>query len=227
MEKRSLVRRPVLGALAFASIVSSLLAVSIARVPERTLGTAGGRILAPGWHFKPPFHAVRVVPLSGHLERIDVPIRSPEGAAIVARLSLDYRLDPPRLASHARNIDERGLEQVIADLAGGALRTIPVAPLLSSLTRAGGETSSLPDKGVEAIAGGLRAAGIEAARIEGRIGSATGLEAAAGRPQGGAAGAPVAAGQHSAPVAEATGIRLLMIGLDGPDWNTLDPPLPE
>src|SRR6266478_1141137 len=186
----------LLGGLAFASVV---------RVPARMLGIRPHAVLAPGWHARPPFATIRLVPTSGHLERLDVERTSPEGSRLVVRLTLDYRLDAERPPDRNDRLFESGVEGLVADLARPVLDALPPADRQGP---AGGPPAPLTAGARDALARALAAGGV----TSGNLAALSGVQAAAG-----------AVGTGELPRRDATGIRLLLIGLDGADWKTIDP----
>ena len=179
-------------------------AASILRVPEGMLGVTGGRLHATGFGFRPPFAPVLLFPLSGRLDGVDIDRRTEEGAAVRVRLSFAYRIDPRALAARAAEIESSGLRGLAAARAGAALDPMPLAALLPADPAQG--SAPVPRSASAAIDRSLRAAGIEPQNLVARIGP----------PDSFAEGA-------SAPTAESTGLRVLLLGLDGADWDTIDP----
>jgi tetratricopeptide (TPR) repeat protein len=168
------------------------------------LGATGGRLRAAGFSLRRPFASFTLVPLSGRLDGVDIDRRTDEGAAVRIRLSLAYRIDPGALAARAAELESSGLGGVVAERAGTALDPMPLTGLLPADPAQG--SAPLPRSASASIEGSLRAAGIEPRDLIARIG-----------PPGSFAEA------SSAPTAEATGLRVLLIGLDGADWDTIGP----
>jgi tetratricopeptide (TPR) repeat protein len=228
---RSRLSRPGLtGALVAGVVGGALLMSSLARVPQGSLGVAGGRLRASGWHLKSPFDRLRIFPLAGRLEAVDIERLTDEGAAIRIRLSLAYELDSGALGGRATDLDRRGLRPLVALLAREALDALPLAALLPpDLPLQGGARAPLPGPAIEAVGAALRASGIGPIDLTARIGPPDAFSPAdATVPGDRLAGAtPAGAGPRPAgnegPRAEETGIRLLLIGLDGADWDIIDP----
>ncbi|HYV84632.1 MAG TPA: alkaline phosphatase family protein [Patescibacteria group bacterium] len=195
----------LLGLLAFGSAI---------RVPAGTLGVLPSRLLAPGWHLRLPFAPVHLVPIAGRVSGIEIPRTSPEGARLVLRLALDYRLDPERLPRPPGRLFESGVDGLVIELARPAVDALAAADL-----QAGGDaTAFLSDAGSDAIARALLAGGVTPEHLDTRPGP--GPEPDPGiTPAGG--GSAAAAG--GLPRRDPTGLRLLFIGLDGGDWKTIDP----
>src|SRR5439155_487773 len=135
---------------------------------------------------------------------VDIDRRTEEGAAVRVRLSFAYRIDPGELAGRAAEIESSGLRGLAASRAGAALDPMPLAALLPADPAQG--SAPLPRSASVAIDRSLRAAGIEPHDLVARIGPPGSFAEAA-----------------SAPTSEPTGLRVLLIGLDGADWDTIDP----
>jgi tetratricopeptide (TPR) repeat protein/predicted AlkP superfamily pyrophosphatase or phosphodiesterase len=224
-------RRPrggVLGAAGVAAVILLLAGGSVVHVPEGDLGfTAGGRLLGPGWHLRTPFQRLRVEVSAGHLEAIDLDRRSPEGASVTVRLSLDYRLEAGALRSDAARVAAGGLLTAVVEAAGEALGNLPENAWLPADFAARGGGSVLPRSARDAIATALSRHGVAATALVARVAPAGTLPppaapavASASSGEGGGAGA-TAGGPM--PTLRPTGARVLMIGLDGADWDTIDP----
>ena len=186
------------------------------------LGVRRHAVLAPGWHARPPFAAVRLVPMTGHVAGVDVDRTSPEGARLVVRLALDYRLDAGRPPDRLDRLVDAGIDGLVADLARAGLDALPPAYLQAA---SGGPSAALPAAALDAIARALMAGGVASDHLEALPGvppPADGIASAAGI---GPAGATATTGgvAGGVPRRDATGIRLLLVGLDGADWKTIDP----
>jgi tetratricopeptide (TPR) repeat protein len=217
-------RRPLALAAALALPAALLLAASIVRVPDGSIGATGGRILEPGWRLRAPLGPLSIVPLAGRLEAVDATRRTAEGATLLVRLSLDYRLDPRAGRAAAGALAGGGVAGLAADAAARAIEPLPPAVLLPpDLPAAPGGRAPLPQPALEAIARALRAAGIEPAGLQARIGPEGAFApAVAGGVAPGAAGGGATAGGPM-PERVPTGLRLLLVGLDGADWDVLEP----
>jgi len=208
-----LLRRRTVVAVASAVPAALLLAASLVRVPGGTIGVWSGALHGAGWHLRAPLRRARIVPLSGRFEALDIQKKTAEGSALDVRLSFDYRLEPgPALASQAEEIEREGFEGTAARLGGAALEQLPLEVLLPPGLPAGSAQVPLPPAAVEVIARAFRSAGIETSGLAVTAGPK-------GSPGTGEAESPAA----RAPVPERTGRRLLLIGLDGADWDTIDP----
>jgi tetratricopeptide (TPR) repeat protein len=213
----------ILGAALAAAAL--LVAISVVRVPEGSVGlTRGGRVLPAGWRARAPLGPVAIVPLAGRLEAVDSIRRTPEGAALFVRLSLDYRLDPAAARGAAAALRRRGVAGLAADAAARALEPLPPAVLLPpDLPAAPGGRAPLPEPALQAVARALRAAGLEPSGLEGRIGPRGAFAPASDGGPAVAAGGGPGAGGGPMPERLATGLRILLVGLDGADWDVLDP----
>ncbi|MFQ5876632.1 MAG: alkaline phosphatase family protein [Acidobacteriota bacterium] len=203
---------------------AALAAASIVRVPDGSVGWTGGALLEPGWHVRPPFARAAMVPLTGRIGAVDVERRTPEGATILVRVSVDYRIDPGLLAERLLNPGPGGTvapgDEWIADLVSEAaekgLEGFPAAALLRGGPVAGGADAALPEGPRGSIAEALRSFGIEPLRISARAGPADGPDRRAAAPG-------PREGRLPMPAVDDTGVRLLLIGLDGADWEVIDP----
>jgi tetratricopeptide (TPR) repeat protein len=195
-------------------------------VPEGSIAAIHGALRPAGWRLRRPFAHVPFIPLAGRLEGVEVERRTDEGASLRIRLSFAYELAPDRLAEAAatpaermRAIQESGLRGMASLLAREALEPVPVAALLpahpggpdsgsaaGASVAIGAANAPLSRPAAEAIARALRAGGIEPASLVARIGPPASF-----------------AVSSEAPRPEATGLRVLLIGLDGADWSTIDP----
>jgi tetratricopeptide (TPR) repeat protein len=170
----------------------------VVRVPPGHLGACGDSILATGWHLRPPLRPLRLVPLVDRLDAVRIERTTPEGARVPLRLSLTCRLDPDRVGGAAHLLASGGVEGLVATLAGSAVDHIGIEELVS-----GAGAPAMHD----AILASLRAGGVEADGLDVRVGQGAGDETPAA----------------GAPAREPTGVRLVLVGLDGADWKTIDP----
>src|SRR5882724_12174613 len=88
-------RRPgwrLLGGGALLVLTAGLAVASLRSVPASQLGFSGSSTLGPGLHLAGPFARVRLVPVSGRLESVDVVGQTGEGASLMVRLSFSYHL---------------------------------------------------------------------------------------------------------------------------------------
>ncbi len=190
-------------------VALALGAFSVLRVPEGMVAVSGDTLRGAGLHLKRPFAPVTLVPLAGRLDGVDIERRTEEGATVRIRLSFGYSLLPDALAAQAARMKVLGtggweLRDVATRIAETALDPMPLAALLPADPAHG--SAPLPRSATEAIDRALRAAGIEPVHLIARIGQ-PGSFAEAGSPQ----------------ALLATGLRILLIGLDGADWDTIGP----
>jgi len=228
----SLVRPLVLCGIGLAIVLAVGTASLFVHVPEGSIAAIGGALRPSGWRLRRPFAHARFIPLAGRLDGVEVERQTEEGASIRVRLSFAYELEPDRLAgaSAARAgmagaMQVSGLRGMAERLAREALEPIPLAALLpvqfadptggaggsipaggAAPAALGGANAPLPRPATEAIARALRASGIEPSALVARVGSPASFAAGTG-----------------AVVPEATGLRVLLLGLDGADWGTIDP----
>lgn len=224
--RSSLVRPLVLGGIGLAIVLAVGTASLFVHVPEGSIAAIGGALRPSGWRLRRPFAHVRFIPLAGRLDGIDVGRQTEEGASLTIRVSFAYEIEPERLAgataAHdgmAGTIQASGLRGMAARLAREAIEPVPLAALLpvqpagsaggtggTTPVAYGGANAPLPRPATEAIARALRSGGIEPAGLIARVGSPASFAEGTGavRP-------------------EATGLRVLLLGLDGADWGTIDP----
>jgi len=189
-------------------VAGALLSASLVHVAPGEVGLLEGRALGAGWHVRAPLAAVVRVPASGHVDGVEAVVTTPEGASLPVHLSFDYRLDAGRLSlsnagvSQATGSASSPLEALLSRELGQALRSATGVTPPSSATAA----VSVPDELVRSLTGRLQARGIAIASVSGTIGGA--LSSAPGGPM---------------PPREATGLHVLLIGLDGADWDLIDP----
>jgi len=213
-------------------VAGALLSVSLVHVPEGEVGLLRGRAIGPGWHLRPPLATVVRVPASGHLDGIETAVTTPEGASLPVHLSFDYRLDAGRLSfepSAALASREQGggsassLRALLSSEIGRALAAESAAGKAALPPAA--TAVPLPDAFVRSVTGRLQERGIAIASASGAIGGTATTAGTAGGTGGaataGAAGGPAPAGPM--PQRDATGLRVLLIGLDGADWDLIDP----
>ncbi len=200
-------------ALAALLVAAGLGAASVVRVPQGSLGLAGGRLLGSGWHLRPPLTPVHKVALEGRLDAVDADYVGTDGATTRVRLSGGYRIEIDRLGAGRETLGASGVE----GLARAVLEThlSGLAPDAAALLPSpGGGTHPLPP----AIAGPL----FEALAASGLLPIEASLTA--GPPEAFAAsGAATIAGDATPPARDATGLRIVLIGLDGADWDLIDP----
>ena len=196
-----------------------LLSTSLVRVPEGEVGLLAGRALAPGWRLKTPLVRVALVPASGRLDDVAATFTTPEGASLPVRLSFDYRLDASRLSVAAPvGVAAPDGPPVRGFLSGEITLALAAAGLRE---RPEGATSApFSEESLRVLAGRLEARGIAIAAASGTIGGVPGTANPAG------SSAPPGAGSQAGgamPARDPTALRVLLIGLDGADWDLIDP----
>jgi tetratricopeptide (TPR) repeat protein len=205
-------------------VASALLAAGVGAVlcvPEGSIAVRHSRVLAAGRHLRFPFARHRMVPVAGRLAGLDIPRRTSEGADLVVRIGGAYRIDPSTVAGRAGDLETLGIDGLAGRAARQALDAIPTAVLVPADPLAARGWAPLPPPAIEAVGRSLRAAGIEISGLHGRIGAATAFAAAG--PETGSGGEGHAEGATPMPRAADTGLRVVMIGLDGADWDLVDP----
>jgi tetratricopeptide (TPR) repeat protein len=200
-------------------VAGALLSASIVRIPGGEVGLLPGGVLGAGWHLEAPFARVTRVPASGHVDEVTAKVTTAEGASLPVRLSFAYRLDPDRMSA-------AGVAAEKESAPGAAtLQALLEREVTLALTPAAGVAPLLPATSASAGAAPLTGESLRgiAARLEGRgiaIASASGT---LGGPVTAQAGAQAAAAGGAMPQRDPTGLRVLLIGLDGADWDLIDP----
>jgi tetratricopeptide (TPR) repeat protein len=202
-------RRRILGkgaavSLAAVSIAALTCALTVRRIPESSVGlSVEGRVSPPGWTLSLPWRRLRILPVSGRLALHDVEIATREGAALRYEVEADYRLGvrlAPRLATDIRRI---GLD--------GAATTLATEVLREDSRNRDAETLAADSTILEEpLRVAFATAGLAVAQL--RVRSPFGDEVIRRRKTGEAQGL----------VRPMKG-RLLLIGLDGADWELLLP----
>jgi len=187
-----------------------VLYAALLRVPDGHVGLVAGRALAAGWHLKSPLARAQIVPASGRLEGIQAQVTTAEGATLVARLSFDYRIDPGRFAPDDEESGP-GLAPIAARLVAEALAPGAAGAERPPLAAAAGGVS-LSQEMLERVGRHLAEHGLVVSSARGAIG-----------PPATTSGTPAAGARGAMPQRDPTGIRVLLIGLDGADWDTIDP----
>ena len=201
---RALSRRGVIVLAALVTVTAVLGIGSVVRVPEGMVAVCGGALRGAGLHLRRPFSSVTLMAQSGRLDGVTIDRATEEGAIVRIRLSFAYALLPEAVAARAGEIRSSGLRGVAAVAARAAIDPVPLAALLPADPAQG--SAPLPRAACETIVRALRASGIEPINLVARIG-------------------PPGSFAEAAPAlkAEATGLRVLLIGLDGADWDTIGP----
>jgi tetratricopeptide (TPR) repeat protein/arylsulfatase A-like enzyme len=211
-------RRRRIGAGLTALAVALWLICGLRRVPEddgraavldSPLGILEPSRAAPGWHLVPPgllrlsFYPVRAVTLVVEGGTAREPLRTRDGSVVDADLLLRYRVDDDRLFDLHRRLGPGYERQGVIRWSREALRQAIGAAAYSEVS--GERTDGVQDAIGRALADRLRDEGMILQSCEvGRIRLRRTDLAAAGA-------GPLPAG------------RILIVGLDGADWNVIDP----
>jgi tetratricopeptide (TPR) repeat protein len=216
--------RPRLAALAAALVFPIWLLSGVSRVPSgaegftiRRWASGTARVVEPGWTLAPPGLArLSRFPLrvEGLLVRLGMapqaPLRSPEGAALFAAGRLTLRPDPGRaealMAGFPYGWEDR--EKAAAAVARAVRlpmeRFASSVPFVDAMARSGEASLAVPPAVTDALAGmGL----VAEAPSEMRLYPTTARSGAA----------------DTARAEPPSGRRVLLIGLDGADWDLIDP----
>jgi tetratricopeptide (TPR) repeat protein len=181
----------------------------LVRVPRGSFAAAGNRVLPPGWHAVSPLDAPRILSAEGDGAVPPVEITSREGVRATVRLSFRYRIDPATLA---RAASERGLgfHALLEESAGAGLREA-----LGPRSASGWLDRSGLDPAVSAsVTAQLGRIGVGASSIRWEVRLPEEFRAGLLR-------------SEYAAKTRATGVRILLVGLDGADWESIDPLLRE
>ncbi len=195
-------RRRSIWVASCALFVLAVAATSLQRVPAGSLGVGASGIAEPGWHLVAPWSRLRLLPRTGSVRCRGIELRTPEGARFTFDLEGDYAMQgalAPRLASDVRRV---GLDAALKALAQS---------VLDDLGRRSDVETILSDP----------------ASLEARVAAA-----------GATAGVTLARVRVTSEIADAVLLRrrteeararlqpmrspVLVIGLDGADWETLD-----
>ncbi|MCZ6695046.1 MAG: alkaline phosphatase family protein, partial [Acidobacteria bacterium] len=210
------------GGAALILLAAIMIPFSVSRVPAGSIGMAGDRQHGPGWFVRTPFSPVLIIPLSGGPLRFDLDRSTPEGATIRTRLTLDYRLDPGLFSGRAPDTIADGFKGFLHATIEEALHPFAPSTLLAPAAPAGGSgRAPAPRHALDAIDRALRASGVIPERLEGWVGPISAFS----RPADGAATEQADGAIELGPMPQVTptGARLVLIGLDGADWDVIDP----
>lgn len=193
--------RKRIGVLVLLLGVFALAAGSLTHIRPGDRGASARGWLEPGWGLRVPFSKTVRVLDKGELSTGPVEITTPAGASRKYELRLRYTLtargDDPKLAAATRTEGalDKALTGLLADLMAPVVRS-PAAPPARS--------GSAADPLGAAIAAGLSKWGVSVESLTWRRIDATSAPSITARP----------ASQKR---------RLLMVGLDGADWQIIDP----
>ncbi|HUD71564.1 MAG TPA: alkaline phosphatase family protein [Dongiaceae bacterium] len=200
-------------ALAALLVAAGLGAASVVRVPQGSLGLAGGRLLLSGWHLRLPLAPVRTIALEGRLNAIDADRVGADGATTRVRLTGGYRIEIERLGAGREALRAGGVEGLARAVLETHLgRMAPEAAAL--LTAPGGGTHPLPAAIADPLFEALATAGLAPVAASLTAGPPAAFVAA---------GNAAIDGGATPPTRDATGLRVVLIGLDGADWDLIDP----
>jgi predicted AlkP superfamily phosphohydrolase/phosphomutase/tetratricopeptide (TPR) repeat protein len=175
----------------------------IARVPAGSFGVAGGRVLQPGLRLLLPWQTMSLYPAADVDLRGSSPALGAEGALREASWALRVAADPrqaSRLPESAGGSPEEGLAAAVEEALRHALRDPPSAALPAE----------------ERVRRALGAQGLVVRSVQVDFAPARPEPATPEEPGGSAA---PASGQRSGPRAA----PIALIGLDGADWQIIDP----
>lgn len=192
----------------FAGLVGALLvgaALSVVRVPEDALVLSGGRVLPPGAHLGLPWSPRFEIPLRPKTVLPAVPLSGPGGTAMTVGMELRVEVRPQALQVPTGQVAEAGgWEPYLARRAGAALDgALAAHPDADPLTAAFGKIAAA------AVEESLRGPGLEVGEVVLLGGDDPAWRAYRE--------ARVRAGTRT------TGRKVLLIGLDGADWQLIDP----
>jgi ribosomal protein L30 len=190
--------------VAFAALILLAAAgASLQRVPAEAVGVGPSRVVGPGRHLAPPWARLRLLPRSGTVRAPGIALATPEGARFTFTLEADYRLGDHLGDRLAQDLRRHGLDVALGTLAQSVLsdlgRRLDVEAILS-------DPASLETR----VAAASGAAGVTLARVRmlSDVADAVLLRRRTEE-----------ARARSRPASH----RVLVIGLDGADWETIDP----
>ncbi len=180
-----------------------------AAVLDSPLGFLAPRPIAPGWRLAPPgllritLYPVRSATYAFHAGSPDRPLVSREGIEVAASGTIHYRVDPDRLLEVHGSLGPRFERDAVAVWVLDGLRSAVGAASYSDIS--GARTEDLSRTLGTALADRFRTAGLVLLSCD--VGDLRIRSREAG----------------AASDRRATGLRVLLIGIDGADWNVLDP----
>ncbi len=181
-----------------------------AAVLDSPLGLMTPRPIDTGWHLAPPglarvtYYPVHSTTLEFEVGSPSSPLASREGTDLIATGTLRYKVDPDRLMDVHRLLGPRYETRSIRPWIVEDLRAVVGSASYGDIS--GARTEELREALARQLGERFRASGLVLLSCD-----VTGLEIRSEPPE--------AAGAVSRP----TGIKVLLIGLDGADWNIIDP----
>jgi tetratricopeptide (TPR) repeat protein/predicted AlkP superfamily pyrophosphatase or phosphodiesterase len=181
-----------------------------AAVLDTPLGILSPRIVEPGWHLVPPgllrmtFYPDGGQTLSLRVGADGPPLLTSEGTAIVAGAVIQYRVETERILEVHRRLGPRLEQDAITLWVQDGLRQMVADSSYTEIS--GARTETLRLDLASALDKRFRKSGLVLLSCDVR-----GVQIRARRRQEAAAGRPV------------PGMKVLLIGLDGADWNILEP----
>jgi tetratricopeptide (TPR) repeat protein len=192
----------LLGLLAVAGVSSGR---GLVHVPAAHFGTSGSRILMPSWHFASPLTSARILKDEGEGALPPVPVGNREGVSAEAVLSFHYRADLEKLARASRE-RRQGFHPLLEQAAASAIEEVTAARSASELL----DRSALDEPLTSAISSRMAEVGLKITKLRWEIRLPEEFRVSTLRSQARA-------------MTQATGVHVLLIGLDAADWESLDP----
>ena len=196
-------RRIVLFAALCAVGLGVWVAAGVQRVPEAQVGVSAAGVVEPGLRFTLPWERLALVPRQGPIELDDVPLRTREGSTLRFDLTGDYSIGSVLAPDVARRIRSLGLAGALGELAAAAFARAAEGHDAEAL---------LADRTIleSAVAAEVAPAGIALARLTARSTIEDEILRRRRTEEARALGRPISG-------------RVLVIGLDGADWNLIRP----
>jgi tetratricopeptide (TPR) repeat protein len=192
----------LLGLLAVAAVSSGR---GLVHVPEAHFGAGGRGILLPGWNLASPLTPVQVLAQEGEGAMPPVPVGNREGVRAEAVLGFHYRANLEKLARASRE-KRQGFHPLLEQAAVSAIDEVTAARSASELLDRGTLNAPL----TAAISSRMAEIGLEVTKLRWEIRLPEEFRMSTLRSQARA-------------MARATGVHVLLIGLDAADWESLDP----
>ena len=192
----------LVGLLAIAGVSSGR---GLVHVAVAHFGAGGNGILLPGWSVASPLTPVQVLAQEGEGALPPVPVGNREGVSAEAVLSFHYRADLEKLARASRE-RRQGFHPLLEQAAASAFDEVTAARSASELLDRGTLDAPL----TAAISSRMAEIGLEITKLRWEIRLPEEFRVSTLRSQARA-------------LAQATGVHVLLIGLDAADWESLDP----